>query len=347
MTVHSILKISSTLIGLLLSMFVMLGQAQAQQTEPNPPAEGLPVYRALLPKAQAGDAQTQTTLGLMRLQGEVVPRDLKVARVWLGKAALQNHLDAQFYLGQLLMLDVLDADTPNALNQQLTEGLGWLRRAAREHHPHAQLLYAQTVLESHMEQPFGHSKVEAQQQLEACATTHLPCTDYALSRLDQGETEHHCPKTELCEQKRELLYTLANAEQAQAMFRLSHFEGEDRLFWLRRAARHGHDQASFNLAQGALDNKLTLLPEDPPALKLLEQAAMQGHLQAMHTLGTLLHEGTRFPVNKPLGLQWIELASRRGHEPSTRFLRNQVAAKQEPNDAEHKESSEQHLEDTQ
>ncbi len=347
MTAHSTLNISSTVIGLSLALFVMINQAFAQQTEPNPPAEGLPVYRALLPKAQAGDAQTQTTLGLMRLQGEVVPRDLKVARVWLGKAALQHHLDAQFYLGQLLMLDVLDAETPNALNQQLTEGLGWLRRAAREQHTHAQLLYAQTVLESHMEQPFGHSKVEAQQHLDSCSTTHLPCTVYALSRLDQGETEYHCPKTELCEQKRNLLYALANAEQPSAMFRLSRFEGEDHLFWLRRAARLGHDQASFELAQNAIEHTITLLPEDPPVLKLLEQAASQGHLQAMHTLGTLLHEGTRFPVNKPLGLQWLELASRQGHEPSARFLSNHVKTRQEPNHAEHKESSEQHLEDTQ
>jgi uncharacterized protein len=347
MTTHCTLNLTSKLLSLGLVLFMSVGLAHAHTNEPGPPIEGLPVYRALLPKAQAGDAATQTTLGLMRLQGEVVPRDLKIARVWLGKAAMQNHHDAQFYLGQLLMLDVLDADTPNALNQQLTEGLGWLRRAAREHHPQAQLLYAQTVIESQLEQPFGHSKVEARQHLDACATVHLPCTEYALAMLDHGETEHHCPKTELCEQKRNLLYTLANANQATAMFRLSRFEGEDYGFWLRRAARNGHDQASFELAQAALEDELTLLAEDPPVLKLLEQAAMQGHLQAMHTLGTLLHEGTRFPVNRALGLQWLELASQQGHEPSTRFLRSRIKTNQEPNHADNSDSSEQHLEDTQ
>lgn len=294
--------------------------AGAAQAEPKPQGEaGLAVYKALLPKAEAGDAEVQTTLGLMRLRGDVVERDLKVARVWLGKAALQNHTPAQYYLGQLLLLDVFDAN-PSDLNKQLTEGMGWLRRASRDQHNPSQLLYSQTVLESQLESPFGHSKVEALQHLDSCAETYLPCTQYALKRLDQGKEEIYCPKSELCEQKKRLLYTLANANDANARYRLSKFEGEDRMFWVRRAARLSHPKASHELAELVLKNEVPLQPEDPAVLALLNTAAQQGLPESMHLLGNLLYEGTRFPVNRPLGLQWLNLAAQQGHEPSIELL---------------------------
>lgn len=285
----------------------------------SPAKEGLPVYKALLPKAESGDAETQTTLGLMRLRGDAVERDLKIARIWLGKAAVQNHTPAQYYLGQLLLLDVFNASKAD-LNKQLTEGMGWLRRASRDQHQPSQYLYAQTVLGSQLENPFGHSKIEAQQHLDACAETYLPCTQYALSLLDNGQQEAYCPATALCEQKKRLLYTLANAQDANARYRLSKFEGEDRMFWLRRAARIGHPQASYELAKLVLNQEAPLQAEDPPILALLSSSAQQEVPEAMHLLGTLLHEGTRFPVNKPLGLQWLNLAAQRGHEPSIQRL---------------------------
>jgi uncharacterized protein len=291
------------------------------QAEPHARSEaGTAVYKTLLPKAEAGDAEVQTTLGLMRLRGDEVERDLKIARVWLGKAAVQNHTPAQYYLGQLLLLDVFNASKAD-LNKQLTEGMGWLRRAARDQHHPSQLLYSQTVLESQLESPFNHSKIEAQQHLDACAELYLQCTEYALKRLDNNKEEVYCPKNEFCEQKRRLLYTLANAENADARYRLSKFEGEDRMFWVRRAARLGHPKASHELAELVLLDKVPLQTEDPAVLALLNIAAQQGLLESMHLLGSLLYEGTRFPVNKPLGLQWLNLAAQRGHEPSVELLK--------------------------
>lgn len=303
--------------ALLFGSALISGKVQAQN--PDSGDAGLAVYKALLPKAEAGDAEVQTALGLMRLRGDVVERDLKVARVWLGKAAMQNHTPAQYYLGQLLLLDVFNANQPD-LSKQLTEGLGWLRRASRDQHNPSQLLYSQTVLESHLESPFGHSKIEAQQHLDSCAEVYLPCTQYALQRLDKGKEEVYCPKNEFCEQKKRLLYTLANADDANARYRLSKFDGEDRMFWLRRAARLNHPQASHELAELVLKNEAPLQPEDPAVLALLNSAAQQGLVESMHLLGNLLYEGTRFPVNKPLGLQWLNLAAQQGHEPSIKLL---------------------------
>ena len=82
----------------------------------------------------------------------------------------------------------------------------------------------------------------------------------------------------------------------------------------------GHPQASFELAELAIGNTIELEPEDPAALALLNSAARQGLIEAMYVLGRMLHEGTRFPVNKPLGLQWLNLAAEHGHEPSKQLL---------------------------
>lgn len=300
------------------SLLLLAFNACATQAD-NQNDQGMAVYKALLPKGEAGDPEVQTTLGLMRLRGDTVPRDLRIARVWLGKAALQNHTPAQYYLGQLLLLDVFNAK-PADLNMQLTEGLGWLRRASRDQHAQSQFLYAQTLLDSQLDNPFGHSKIEAQQHLDSCAEVHLPCTRYALSRLDQGEEEAYCPSGDICDQKRRLLYTLANAEDANARYRLSKFEGEDRMFWLRRAARLAHPQASYELADQVLRNEAPLQPEDPAVLSLLNSAAQQEVLDAMHLLGSLLVEGNRFPVNKPLGIQWLSLSAEKGFEPSRQML---------------------------
>lgn len=278
-------------------------------------------YRNLLRKAESGDSQAQTDLALMRIEGKTVPRDLRIARIWLGKAALQNDVNAQFYLGQLLMLDALGA-RDQELKQQLTEGLGWLRRAAREQHRQAQLLYAQTVLDSNSETPLGHSKIEAEALLLQCADKHQPCTVYALAKLDKQplNSDVSCTTDERCETIRRLLYSLANAEDTQAMVRLAGLQGEDTMFWIRRAARLGNAQASYELARLVLEGDVPVQPEDPSVLNMLNTSAQAGETEAMFLLGQLLFEGKRFPVNRPLAMDWLNKAASLGHAPSATLL---------------------------
>lgn len=303
------------------------GQAgHADSASLNGPAKLPPEYKALVMQAEAGSREAQTELGLLRIEGDKVPRDLKIARIWLGRAAVKNHVPAQYYLGQLLLLDVYGASEQD-LNRQLREGLGWLHRAAREHYPPAQLLYSKTVLESQFDTLFGHSKLEAQQHLMGCANNTLACAEYALQRLDQEYPADDCGLNEVCEKKRALLYMHANSGDSTAMYRLSRFDNEDHLFWLRRAARLGHAEASFVLAEMALSQSTVLLAEDPSVLALLENAAQQGKLDAMHRLGTLLFEGTRFPVNKALGEEWLKQAANLGHPPSVELLNEFQATK--------------------
>jgi uncharacterized protein len=82
------------------------------------------------PLALHGDADAQFNLGQAYRLGRGVPLDLSLAKVWFQRAANSGHLDAQATLGLLLFQ-----------NGEKVEGVKWLRRAADQNEPRAQLVY--------------------------------------------------------------------------------------------------------------------------------------------------------------------------------------------------------------
>jgi TPR repeat protein len=272
-----------------------------------------PIHAQTLKRAQQGDAESQTMMGLMLLDGKVMPQNAKQARQWLTKAAQQNHTPAQFYLGQLLMADILEAKNKE-LTQQLSEGLVWLQRAALAQHPEAQLLYAKVVLESNQPDLFGHDKAQAESLLLECASKHLPCTRFALARQDRLGLNTN-------DLTRSLLQTLAQHNDTQAMLRLSSFPQENRTAWIRKAAYQNDPQACYLLAQLILNGKEPVQDSDPSVLQLLNNSAKQGQVESMFLLAQLLYEGQRFPVNRPLAREWLEKAADKGYEPAVRLLK--------------------------
>lgn len=317
------LPIPRPLQGLVLSSLLLLCPPPLRAAEPTLP----PIQAQTLKHAKQGDAESQTMMGLMLLDGKLLPQDAKQARMWFTKAANQNHTPAQFYLGQLLIADVLGAKNKE-FNQQLSEGLVWLQRAALAHHPEAQLLYSQVVLESKKPELVGHDKTQAETLLMECANTHLPCTRFALARQDrlspnQNDTTHR------------LLQTLAQHKDTQAMLRLSRFPQENRTAWIRRAAYLKNPQASLLLAQLILNGDEPVQDTDPPVLQLLNNSANQGHVESMFLLAQLLYEGQRFPVNRPLALEWLKKAADKGYEPAVRFLHPVRAENQDADAKQH------------
>ena len=301
------------------AMFCMSAHAQEETRER---IEGPPVYRTLLPLAYAGDPAVQTTLGLLRIDGTQIKRDLKVARQWLSRAAKQQYAPAQFYLGRLLTLDVLGASTTQELDQQLKEGLNWLRESGEQNYNEAQLLYAQLILLSQKEAPYGHTKPEAQKILLACINQDFePCVRFALKKLDAGEFVFDSDNSiEQAKLEKKLLLALAQRQDTQAMLRLSTLPDETPMYWIRRAARLGEPAANLILAEQVLQAQVELEADDAPLLVLLQTAAQSGFAHAMYLLGKLLVEGTRFPANPDSGIQWLEMAAQAGHEAAQAFL---------------------------
>ena len=107
-----------------LSLAVLIEPVQAQGTPSA--AQELADLRA---RAEAGDADAQTNLGVMYANGDGVPEDYTEAAAWYRKAAEQGHADAQFTLGQMYFTgdDHAEAST-------------WYRRAAEQDHVEAQYM---------------------------------------------------------------------------------------------------------------------------------------------------------------------------------------------------------------
>jgi hypothetical protein len=82
------------------------------------------------PLALRGDADAQFNLGQAYRLGRGVPLDLSTAKSWFERAAAKGHVDAQTTLGLLLFQ-----------NGEKAEGVKWLRQAADQNDPRAQLVY--------------------------------------------------------------------------------------------------------------------------------------------------------------------------------------------------------------
>jgi uncharacterized protein len=82
------------------------------------------------PLAEKGDADAQFNLGQAYRLGRGVPINLAAAKTWFERAAASGHLDAETTLGLLLFQ-----------NGDQSQGLKWLKQAAEQGEPRAQLVY--------------------------------------------------------------------------------------------------------------------------------------------------------------------------------------------------------------
>jgi TPR repeat protein len=83
------------------------------------------VLRLWRPLANQGNAIAQAQLGIMYLNGQVVPQDYGQAVAWLRKAAAQGNADAQSGLGVMYTFG-------RGVPQDNTRAVAWLRKAAEQ-----------------------------------------------------------------------------------------------------------------------------------------------------------------------------------------------------------------------
>jgi uncharacterized protein len=93
---------------------------------------------ALKERADKGDAQAQTTLGLYYQLGIFVPKDCTQALFWFRKAAEQGWPGAQMALGIQYQGGSSTGPIDACVSQDLTQGAAWFRKAADEGWPSAQ-----------------------------------------------------------------------------------------------------------------------------------------------------------------------------------------------------------------
>jgi uncharacterized protein len=87
--------------------------------------------KALIAKAEQGDAEAQSLLGYMYINGEGVLKDYKEAVKWIRKAAEQGYAEAQSNLGVMYA-------NGRGVSQDYKEAVKWFRKAAEQGYARAQ-----------------------------------------------------------------------------------------------------------------------------------------------------------------------------------------------------------------
>jgi TPR repeat protein len=87
------------------------------------------------PLAEKGDADAEFNLGQAYRLGRGVTTNIAAAKTWFERAANQGHIDAETTLGLLLFQ-----------NNDPAEGIKWIRKAAEQGEPRAQLVYGTALV---------------------------------------------------------------------------------------------------------------------------------------------------------------------------------------------------------
>jgi hypothetical protein len=123
------------------------------------------------PLAEKGDADAQFNLGQAYRLGRGVPINLGAAKTWFERAAASGHLDAETTLGLLLFQNGDQAD-----------GLKWLKKAAEQGEPRAQLVYGTALYNG---DGITENKMLGYAYVSRSATQGLVPAQQTLSELDQ------------------------------------------------------------------------------------------------------------------------------------------------------------------
>lgn len=113
------------LVGLLLSTEVH-GKAESDEV------------KAILQKAEAGDIQSQTWVGMMHYEGAGVPKNLEEAARWIKKSAESGSIEAQYMLSKMY-------GNGEGLPKSEADESKWLLKAAESGHAKAQCEYGRRI----------------------------------------------------------------------------------------------------------------------------------------------------------------------------------------------------------
>ncbi|HSM21129.1 MAG TPA: tetratricopeptide repeat protein [Rubrivivax sp.] len=96
------------------------------------PAPLHPAAHPNLPqRAERGDAQAQSSLAIAYLYGQGVAKDVRLARQWAEKAALQGNAEGQYVLGLISLAGL-------GVLQNFQTAIQWFEKAAQQNHAEAQ-----------------------------------------------------------------------------------------------------------------------------------------------------------------------------------------------------------------
>lgn len=226
---------------------------------------------ALLASAAAqGHAMAQHIMGLAYVAGKGVPRDLVKAAIWFGKAAAQNNTNAMVYLANM-------HQGGNGIPINVKRAFALRRHAAELGDARAQVqlgyMYAEGI------------GVQRDDKV---------AIDWYRKSAMQGNSTGQVNLGYMTETGRGVR---PNEEEAAD--------------WYRKAAMQGEAVAQNNLAHFYASG-VAVMRDYKQAAAWFRKAAEQGHVSAQISLGYLYRNGDGVPQNDMMASEWFRMAAMKG-----------------------------------
>lgn len=276
----------------------------------------------LLIQAQAGDANSQYTLGVMYNIGRNISKDSNEAFKWFSKAAEQGNAKAQYELGQMY-------ENGSAAAQDYNLAFQWYAKAAVQSHPKAQYslgkFYKEGIATGRDYQQAVSWFTMAAGQANSDAQCELGAMYFRGIGVEQDDSEAE-----------KWLLKAAERGNAKAQYNLGLLYCKDRddqikhnykeaVKWFSKAGAQNHVDAQYLL--GVMYSRGEGVEQDyKTAVKWFTKAASQGSPKAQLVLGACYWNGQGVAIDHAESLKWMSLASMNG-EKDAKPLKDEMCAK--------------------
>lgn len=260
-------------------------------------AKGVEVLRKY---AQAGQPEIQMALGLLYARGRDIPRDTAEAEKWFLKAASQGNADAQDELGATYFA-----------RENYQGALPWLRLATLQGKARAHFLLQEidkTAEASGLPAPLADVKsieleevryysdqkvADKERLLRAAVQDGKPESKLALATFLEA-TAWGQPRLEGALGASQA--TEGSQAVAQVLARRLRQRNTEAVAWLKKAAEQGSVEASYKLGTAYWYGALGLSDEQV-GLRMIRNAAAQGHPDAVYWLARAYQQGTGLRIS--------------------------------------------------
>lgn len=306
------------------------------------PVRALPMLHSA---AAAGHPRAAALLGCLHEEGRGTERNLEEAKRWYGMAAERDQADAMAALGRLLLQEnsplareaasqwfhkAAQREDPNGqyyvgwlLAQRSgaagadADAYGWFLKAARQGHVGAQIAVATHLLNG---QGVAKDRKAAGEWLARAADSQDSVARYLLGRLREeagGDLDG----------ARSSYRVAARAGHREAQFALAALlaksnaeaDRKEAAEWFGKAREAGHKEAANRLGELYRDSRGVLQQADKARI-IFQQAAAQGHVNAMYNLARMQDSGLGGQRDTENALEWYARAAEAGHEKATEVL---------------------------
>ena len=264
-------KVFYRLLGFVLTALILIACSDHsnQKIMSASDVEGRKRFESALILAERGDAESQYLTAEFYEKGQDVAQDYQAAIDWYKKAAQQNHIQAQYTLGNLYKTGrekIISVDTPRAAL--------WFQRAATQQYAPAQ--YELGRLYHYGAPDFEKNIQKAVSWYEKAAQN-----NHILAQYDLG-----------------LIYYVGQDLKKDV---------KQSVFWLKKAAENDHASAQWLLGKIYIeDNNVNSDPAK--AFFLFEKAAKQGFADAQFELSQMYQKGLGVIQNEEKAKFWLDEA---------------------------------------